>query len=127
MTKRKIALYIYDSDTKEFKSYTVGMTLERQIIDMESRNEHERVYAVNASKKIRFEIADRPDEVFHNHDNHTYSVWYDKPDYYRAIDAIGNYILDHIAPVIRDSKSFLERLQEKKLAAIKLLEGDARL
>ena len=122
MKPRKIVLYVYDSDIQQLDMIR-DLTIERQILDIESRNERERVYAISPSKKIRRIVADRPGKVYHDRDSHTYSVWYDGPYYTMAVDAIGNYILDHIAPVIRDSESFLRNLNEKKMAAIRLLEN----
>ncbi len=49
-------------------------------------------------------------------------VWYDEPDRDAAIEAIGDYILDHISPTIREHPSFLKRLKQDELNAIKLLE-----
>lgn len=121
MTNRKIVLYVYDTDTREINTH-FDMILERQIIDMESRNERERVYAVNLSAKRRYEISDKSDTVFYDHDSHTYRIWYDEPDIDRAIYAIGNYILNSIGSDILDIENLLTKKQEEELAAINLLE-----
>ena len=121
MTNRKIVLYRYNIDTQELDTY-LDMTLERQTIDMESRNERERVYAVNIPKKIRYEIASKSDTIFYDHDSHTYLVWFDKPDHNRAINAIGNYIINNIDAAIRDTEQLLKSQQDEKLAAINLLD-----
>lgn len=121
MANRKIVLYRYNIDTQELDTY-LDMTLERQTIDMESRNERERVYAVNIPKKIRYEIAGKSDTIFYDRDSHTYLVWFDKPDHNMAINAIGNYIINNIDAAIRDTEHLLKSQQDEKLAAINLLD-----
>lgn len=126
MAQRKVVLYIYDSDTKVLQTKH-DLIIERTYIHIESKIESEIVYARDFLERKMIAVADRPNKVYHDRNHHTYKIWYDAPNKEQAISEIGNYILDHIAPVIRDSESFLKSLQEKKKAAIKLMEDSKQI
>lgn len=123
---RKIVLYTYHIDEERF-SQTSNLNLERETVDIESRNEHELIFAVsnnnNNMRQTRIAIAAKPGKVFHDYDSATYKVWFDVPDRDKAIEAIGNYILDHVASEIRTHESFIKRLNAERQQAIKLLES----
>lgn len=121
MAQRKVVLYIYDSDAKILRT-KYDLIIERTYHHIESKIETEIVYARDIYERKYIAVADRPGKVYHDHNKHSYKVWYDSAARDAAISAIGNYILDHLAPVIRDSESFLKSLQAKKAAAIKMLE-----
>lgn len=121
---RKIVLYTYHIDEERF-SQTSNLILERETVDIEGRNEHELIFAVsnNNMRQTRIAISIKPGKVFHDYDSRTYRVWFDSPDRDKAIEAIGNYILDHVASEIRTHESFIKRLDEERQQAIKLLES----
>ena len=121
---RKIVLYTYHIDEERF-SQTSNLYLERETVDIESRNEYELIFAVSNSnmRQTRIAIAAKPGKVFHDYDSATYRVWFDAPDRDKAIEAIGNYILDHVASEIRTHESFIKRLNTERQQAIKLLES----
>ena len=121
---RKIVLYTYHIDEKRF-SQTSNLYLEHETVDIESRNEHELIFAVsnNNMRQTRIAIAAKPGKVFHDFDDGVYRVWFDSPNRDKAIEAIGNYILDHVASEIRTHESFIKRLDAERQQAIKLLES----
>ena len=121
---RKIVLYTYHIDEERF-SQTSDLYLERETVGIESRNEYELIFAVsnNNMRRTRIAIAAKPGKVFHDCDSATYKVWFDVPDRDKAIEAIGNYILDHVASEIRTHESFIRRLDAERQQAIKLLES----
>ena len=121
---RKIVLYTYHIDEERF-SQTSNLNLERETVDIESRNESELIFAVQNKhmRQVRIAIAAKPGKVFHDCDDRVYRVWFDSPDRDKAIEAIGNYILDHVASEIRTHESFIKRLDAERQQAIKLLES----
>ena len=122
---RTIVLYTYYID-EERLSQTSNLRLERETVNIESRNEHELIFAVPISQqmnKTRIPIASKPGKVYYNHDANEYRVWFDTADRDKAIEAIGNYILDRVAPEIRTHQSFIKRLQNEQASAIKLLKN----
>lgn len=121
---RKIILYTYYIDEQRLETNN-NLMLERNIVNLESRSEHELIFAVGTrlGRNIRVGIASKPGKVYHNSNNNTYNVWFDAVDRDAAIEAIGNYILDNVSREIRTHKSFIRRLESEQLNAIKLLEG----
>lgn len=121
---RKIVLYTYNVNEERF-SQTSNLILEREIVNLESRNERELIFAVGTlpNMRTRISVASRPGLVYHDRDSASYRVWFDSPDRDKAIEAIGNYILDRIAPEIRTHQSFIKRLQNEQQQAINLLES----
>ena len=121
---RKIVLYTYHVDEERF-SQTSNLMLEREVINLESRNERELIFAVGTlpSMHTRISIASRPGLVYYDQDSASYRVWFDSPDRDKAIEAIGNYILDRVAPEIRTHQSFIKRLQNERARALMLLEN----
>ena len=91
---------------------------------LESRNEHELIFAINTkpTPKMRFAVSSNPGQVYYDPDSSTYRVWFDGYEKDKAIEAIGNYILDRVAPEIRNHVSFIKRLQDEQDQAMKLLE-----
>ena len=120
---RKIVLYSYHID-EERLSCTRNLMLERELINIESRDEHELIFAINSTpaSKTRLAISSKPGQVYYNKNNNTYRVWFDSENRDQAIAAIGNYILDHVASEIKYHSSFISKLNEERLNAIKLLE-----
>lgn len=120
---RKIVLYTYHVDEERF-SQTSNLMLEREIINLEGRNEHELIFAVGTLPTMctRISVASKPGLVYYDQDSASYRVWFDSPDRDKAIEAIGNYILDRVAPEIRTHQSFIKRLQKEQASAKKLLE-----
>ena len=120
---RKIVLYTYNVDEERF-SQRLNLQIEREIVNIESYNEKELIFAVNTlpTDHARVAIASRSGKVYYDRNSETYRVWFDAPDRDRAIEAIGNYILDRVAPEIRNHKSFIERLQYERDSARKLLD-----
>lgn len=120
---RTIVLYNYYVDEQRMDQ-NFDLVLERNYINLGSRNEHELIYAVSnkLDRKARYGIASKPGVVYHDHDANIYRVWFDVPNRDKAIEAIGNYILDHVSSEIKSHKSFIERLEKEKKAAIKLLD-----
>ena len=120
---RKIVLYTYHVDEERF-SQTSNLMLEREINNLEGRNERELIFAISTlpNMRTRISIASRPGLVYHDRDSSSYRVWFDSPNRDKAIEAIGNYILDRVAPEIRTHQSFIKRLQKEQASAIKLLE-----
>lgn len=120
---RKIVLYTYHIDEERF-SQTSNLMLERATINLEHRNEHELIFAIGSdhARQIRIAIAAKPGEVYYDRDSSTYRVWFDEPDRNKAIEAIGNYILDRVSPEIRTHESFIKRLQNEQTRARKLLD-----
>lgn len=120
---RRVVLYTYDVNEERF-SQTTHMVLEREIKNIESFNEKELIFVVGTlpNSHVRIAVASRPGKVYYDRDNGTYRVWFDSIDRDKAIEAIGNYILDRVAPEIRTHQSFIKRLQDEQANAIKLLE-----
>lgn len=120
---RRIMLYTYHI-FNQCLSQTANLHLERDLDDVESRNEHELIFAVhtNPAINIRLAIASKPGVVYHDQDSETYRVWFDEPNRDKAIEAIGNYILDTISDEIKFHKSFIKRINEDKDRASKLLD-----
>ncbi len=120
---RKIFLYTYHIDEERF-SQTSNLMLERETVNIEGRNEHELIFAIGNSHmhQIRIAVASGPGKVYYDSNSATYRVWFDGPDRDKAIEAIGNYILDRVAPEIRNHKSFIERLEKERARAFSLLE-----
>mgnify|MGYP006872996632 CR=1 FL=1 len=112
---RRIVLYAYHVD-EERLSQTLDMTIERDIVNIESRNEHELIYAIpiHGNRNTRLAIASRPGKVYFDQDATCYRVWFDTPDKDKAIEEIGNYILDRIHPEIKYHESFIKRLEDEK-------------
>ncbi len=119
---RKIVVYTYHIDEKRFDQSN-DLILERDTINIESRHEHELIFAVSnqAYKRSRVAIASKPGAVYYDHHANTYRVWFNSPDRDKAIEAIGGYILDHIASEIRTHRSFVDRLRKEQ--AINSLES----
>lgn len=121
---RTIVLYTYYID-EERLSQTSNLRLERETVNIESRNEHELIFAIPVSQqmnKTRIPIASKPGKVYYNHDANEYRVWFDTADRDKAIEAIGNYILDRVAREIRTHESFIKRLENERTSATQLLE-----
>lgn len=120
---KKIVLYTYRIDEERF-SQTSNLMLEQGVVNLENYNERRLIFAVSTipDVHIRIAIASRPGLVYYDRNSATYRVWFDAPDRDKAIEAIGNYILDQIAPEIRTHQSFIKRLQDEQASAIKLLE-----
>ena len=120
---RKIVLYTYHLDEERF-SQTSNLMLEREVVNLECRNEHELIFAISTLSNIRtrISVASRPGLVYYDRDSASYRVWFDSPDRDKAIEAIGNYILDRVTPEIRRHQSFIKRLQNEQASAIKILE-----
>ena len=120
---RKIVLYTYHVDEERFSQMS-NLMLEREIVNLEGRNERELIFAIGTlpNMRTRISIASRPGLVYHDRDSASYRVWFDSPDRDKAIEAIGNYILDRVAPEIRTHQSFIKRLQKEQASAMKLLE-----
>ena len=119
---RMIVLYTYYVDEERF-SQTTNLMLERETVDIESRYEHELIFAVSTvgMRKTRIAIASRPGKVYYDENKHAYLVWFDDVNRDKAIEAIGNYILDRVAPEIRTHQSFIKRLQHEQAIATVLL------
>jgi len=120
---KKIHLYSYYVNEENFK-YDNDTLLERDTLNMESSNKREVTFAVKLHPQThaRIPISSKAGEVFYNSDTETYRVWFYEPNRNKAIEAIGNYILDRVPPVIRQHESFIARLENERLQAIKLLE-----
>lgn len=120
---RKIVLYTYNIDERRF-SQTSNLMIEREVVNIESRDEHELIFAVGTVSGMhacRIPIASRPGMVYFDKSSSTYRVWFDEPNKDAALEAIGNHILDQVAPAIRTHRSFIKRLQEEKESAMELL------
>lgn len=122
--RKPIVLYSYHVDEERFIQNS-NLVLEREIVNIESRNERELIFAVSTTftPKIRVAIASKPGQVYYNRDADEYRVWFYSPDRDAAISAVGNYILDHVSAEIRTHASFIERLQKERFNAVKLLES----
>ena len=120
----KIVLYTYHIDEERF-SQNSDLILEREISNFESRNEKELIFAVGTlpTMHIRIAIASKQGEVYYDQHKHLYRVWFYEHNKDKAIEAIGNYILDRVAPEIRTHRSFIKRLENERISAIKLLEN----
>ena len=120
---RKIVLYTYYINEERFNQ-TSNLRLERETVNIESRNEHELIFAISNQQMshVRIPVASIPGKVYYDHNTSTYRVWFDSPDRDKAIEAIGNYILDRVSPEIRTHQSFIKRLQTERASAMKLLE-----
>lgn len=68
------------------------------------------VYAINAIKKIRIEIAPNHEEVFHAHKSDIYSVYMFQPDRSKAIELLSDYILPNLKMHIDHHEAELSRL-----------------
>ena len=66
---------------------------------------------------------DIPGTVYYDRDANTYRVWFDSPDREKALESIGDYILDHVSSEIRTHESFINRLEKEKQQAINLLNS----
>ena len=120
---KKIVLYTYHIDEERF-SQTSNLMLEQEVVNLENYNERGLIFAISTipNVHVRISVASRPGRVYYDRDSAAYRVWFDAPDRDKAIKAIGNYILDRIAPEIRTHQSFIKRLQDEQASAIKLLE-----
>lgn len=120
---RKIVLYSYHSDEQRF-SQTNNLVLEREVVGIETYKEHEITFAINTLPvpRIRVTVASKPGEVYYDNAQHIYRVWFDNADRDKAIEAIGNYILDQVAIEIRTHESFIKRLQKEQANASELLK-----
>ena len=119
----RVVLYTYNIDEERF-SQTSHVMLEREIKDIESVNEHELVFVVGTlpNAHMRISVAPKPGKVYYDRNSASYRVWFYSQDRDKAIEAIGNYILDRVAPEIRTHQSFIERLQNERASAMKLLD-----
>ena len=120
---RKIVLYTYHIDEERF-SQTSNLMLEQEAVNLENYNGRRLIFAVSTipDVHIRISVASRPGRVYYDRNSATYRVWFDTPDRDKAIEAIGNYILDRIAPEIRTHQSFIKRLQAEQAMLTLLLE-----
>lgn len=121
---KKIVVYTYYIDEERFEQLN-DLILERNIVNLETRNERELVFAISiqGTHNTRIAIAAKPGEVYYNRDNNCYRVWFYLPDRDGAIEAIGNYILDRISPEIKHHRSFIDRLRDETIKALNLLDS----
>lgn len=122
---RKICLYTYNIDEPRF-SQTNNLMLERRFVE-----DQEQVFAfstgvkddTNRLRSYRVAISSNPGEVYYDIDAGSYRVWFDAPDYDKAVEIISNYILDRIDIEIRTHQSFIDRLNRDRDLASELFEN----
>ena len=121
---RTIVLYIYHIYEQRLSQIS-DLKLEPDLVDTENYNNYELIFAINdkGGMSSRIAIPSKPGVAYYDHYTYTYRVWFDTPDRDKAIEAIGNYILDHVASEIKTHRSFINRLKKEQAQAIELLES----
>jgi hypothetical protein len=119
--KKVKSLYIYDTTNGTLMQF-FDLNYERIIFSKDTKDEEEHIYASDPIKKRRVEIDEKPGKIFNKKDSHYYVVWLTSPDRNKAIEIIGNYILDSIGVEIRTHESFINRLKKERSLAYKLLK-----
>ena len=115
------AVYIYDKDLGTLKQ-VLGCRYDRMIFAQYTPNEKVHYYAENPAQRVRIEIAEKSEEVFEDRYKNSLVVWLHELNRDKAIEIIGNYILDQVGSEIRTHESFIRRLQKDRAKAYRLLE-----
>jgi len=116
------ALYIYDKDLGTLDQ-VIGCRYDTKIFGQGTSNETIHYYAEIPVKKFRVEIAKKSEEVYADPYKNALIVWLHEINRDKAIEIIGNYILDQIGEEIRTHRSFLDRLHEDLKKASNLIES----
>jgi hypothetical protein len=116
------ALYIYSKDTGNL-SQILDCQFSRILFGSNMNRPNWHYYAEIPIKKFRTEIAEKSEEIFEDTDKRTLTVWLHEIDKDKAIEIIGNYILDRVGTEIKTHKSFINRLLKDQSNAEKLLES----
>lgn len=115
MNKQIPVVYIFNSLTKTI-DIAYDMMFDRIEYPQKIDGSYEHLYAVNFGKKLRYDIAENPNTVKHDHEHHLYSVWMREPDKRQAVELITGYILPRIDNEISYHKLTIERLNAKKVS-----------
>lgn len=116
------ALYIYDKDTGTLNRI-LGCHQTNLTFRENTPQEGVHFYAENPTKHFRIEISEWPGEVFEDQYKNSLAVWFHEVNRDKAIEVIGNYILDRVGTEIRTHESFIRRLQKDRAKVYKLLES----
>ena len=115
-------VYIYDRDLGTL-TQVHGCQYDRIIYRQYTSKETIHYFAVNPGTPFRIEIAEKSEQVFEDRHKNSLVVWLNESDRDKAIEIIGNYILDRVGSEIRTHESFIRRLQKDRAKACKLLES----
>jgi hypothetical protein len=116
MNQHRIILYVYDISIHKI-NYYANTVIERETVNMESRNEHEKVYATNPmfNQGKKQEIADRPGKICTNSNGNLYLVWYyEQHDLNEVLNDIYTHIIDSLSQPIRDTEDRLSELLRER-------------
>ena len=119
---KKIHLYSYCVNENDFKHD--DSLLERTTVNFESKNEKELTFAVKLHPKThtRTPIAPKSEDVYYDEDTKTYRVWFYEPDVDKAIEVIGNYILDRVESMVGQHKRHIAQLEDEGRKATEFLK-----
>lgn len=116
------ALYIYDNDSGTLKQI-LNCQFTRLVFAQGTPQEKEHYFAEIPIKRFRVECSERSCDVYEDQYKNQLVVWLNEVNRDKAIELIGNYILDRIGSEIRSHESFIKRLQVERARAYKLLES----
>ena len=119
---KKIHLYSYCVDKDDFKHDDVF--LERTTVNFGSKDEKELTFAVklHLQTHTRTPIAPKSEDVYYDEDTKTYRVWFYEQDIDKAIEVIGNYILDRVESMIGQHKRHIAQLEDEGRKATEFLK-----
>ena len=120
--KQVEAVYIYDKDVGKLNQI-FGCHQTSLIFRENTPQESVHFYAENPAKHFRIEISEWPGEVFEDQYKNSLVVWFHEVNRDKAIEVIGNYILDSVGTEIRTHESFIKRLQKDRAKAYELLKS----
>lgn len=120
--KKVKALYIYDTINGDLREF-FDLNYERIVFGKDTKNEEEHIYASDPIKKHRVEINEYPGKIFNKKGSQYYVVWLTDADKDKAIEIVGNYIIDSIGVEIRTHESFIDRLKKERSRAYRLIKN----
>ena len=113
MNKQIPVVYIFNSLSKTIET-SYELIFDRVEYPQKLDGSYEHLYAVNFAKKLKYDVAENPNVVKHDHSHHLYTVWMREPDLNKAVELITDYIFIRIDNEIGYHDLSIKRLKAKR-------------
>ena len=114
MNKQIPVVYIFNSLTKTMET-SYDLIFDRVEYPQKLDGSYEHLYAVNFAKKLKYDVAENPNVVKHDHIHHLYTVWMREPDLNKAVELITDYIFVRIDNEIVYHDLSIQRLKARRI------------